>query len=269
MVSSTIISPAVTINVDGEHSDSHSDTPHTSDSYRKDSTGTGTNADPTGHSLQDSTHPTGVDSARPLIWSPPPTSTDMTNTFFDSGVRATSTLTCSARSEDDRQSRELVGSTSDMIDTIHGAGRHSHSTFDGNPHTMISQSSASVDPSPAVHSPQTATSSASSGAHTETSTRQFSASTISITSTSSHSVLPSVGLPVPLPAATAGGESIYRTIMNRLSSLEANHSLYMWYVEEQTSHVREVLRRLGEDVGRVEAIVSRSSTVRVEGDGPD
>jgi hypothetical protein len=56
--------------------------------------------------------------------------------------------------------------------------------------------------------------------------------------------------------AATGDESIYRTIMNRLTALEANHTLYARYVEEQTAGVREVLRRLGEDVGRLEGIVS-------------
>jgi len=50
------------------------------------------------------------------------------------------------------------------------------------------------------------------------------------------------------------GESIYRTIMNRLSALEANTTLYARYVEEQTSAMREMLRRLSEDVGRLEGI---------------
>ena len=44
--------------------------------------------------------------------------------------------------------------------------------------------------------------------------------------------------------------------MNRLTALEANHTLYARYVEEQTSGVRDVLKRLGEDVGRLEGIVS-------------
>lgn len=52
----------------------------------------------------------------------------------------------------------------------------------------------------------------------------------------------------------AGGESIYRTIMNRLNALEANTTLYARYVEEQTSAMREMLRRLSEDVGRLEGI---------------
>ncbi|KAJ7632994.1 UNC-like C-terminal-domain-containing protein [Roridomyces roridus] len=54
--------------------------------------------------------------------------------------------------------------------------------------------------------------------------------------------------------ATAGGESIYRTIMNRLAALEANHTLYARYVEEHAGAVREVLRRVGEDLGRAEGV---------------
>jgi hypothetical protein len=42
--------------------------------------------------------------------------------------------------------------------------------------------------------------------------------------------------------------------MNRLSALEANTTLYTRYVEEQTSTMREMLRRLSEDVGRLEGI---------------
>ncbi|OSX57218.1 hypothetical protein POSPLADRAFT_1123186, partial [Postia placenta MAD-698-R-SB12] len=56
------------------------------------------------------------------------------------------------------------------------------------------------------------------------------------------------------PQMATGGESIYRTIMNRLTALEGNTTLYARYVEEQTTGVREVLRRLGEDVGRLEGI---------------
>ncbi|KAF8258380.1 hypothetical protein EI94DRAFT_1141194 [Lactarius quietus] len=42
--------------------------------------------------------------------------------------------------------------------------------------------------------------------------------------------------------------------MNRLNALEANTTLYARYVEEQTSAMREMLRRLSEDVGRLEGI---------------
>lgn len=63
--------------------------------------------------------------------------------------------------------------------------------------------------------------------------------------------LPTLSTP---PLLGSSGESIYRTIMTRLTLLEANHSLYARYVEEQTAGVREVLRRLGEDVGRLQSI---------------
>ena len=43
--------------------------------------------------------------------------------------------------------------------------------------------------------------------------------------------------------------------MNRLTALEANTTLYARYVEEQTAGMREVLRRLTEDIGRLEGIV--------------
>ena len=69
-------------------------------------------------------------------------------------------------------------------------------------------------------------------------------------STLSPSYLP------PSPPVSTGGESIYRTIMNRLTALEANTTLYARYVEEQTTGMREVLRRLTEDLGRLEGIVS-------------
>ncbi|KAI0298110.1 UNC-like C-terminal-domain-containing protein [Multifurca ochricompacta] len=66
---------------------------------------------------------------------------------------------------------------------------------------------------------------------------------------------PVINLPLsPSPPYMHAGESIYRTIMNRLSALEANTTLYARYVEEQTSAMREMLRRLSEDVGRLEGI---------------
>lgn len=60
-----------------------------------------------------------------------------------------------------------------------------------------------------------------------------------------------------VPASPSGGESIYRTIMNRLAALESNHTLYVRYVEEHTAGVREMLRRISEDLGRVDGLVSR------------
>ncbi|TFY63823.1 hypothetical protein EVJ58_g3013 [Rhodofomes roseus] len=77
-------------------------------------------------------------------------------------------------------------------------------------------------------------------------------SSVSLAASQSHSPPPSP--PVVFPPASTGGESIYRTIMNRLSVLEANTTLYARYVEEQTAGIREVLLRLGEDLGRLEGI---------------
>ncbi|KAH8980534.1 UNC-like C-terminal-domain-containing protein [Lactarius akahatsu] len=88
-----------------------------------------------------------------------------------------------------------------------------------------------------------------------------SSSQSSITTTSSHSVAqtppspPVINVPLsPSPVNVQTGESIYRTIMNRLNALEVNTTLYARYVEEQTSAMREMLRRLSEDVGRLEGI---------------
>ncbi|KIY72593.1 hypothetical protein CYLTODRAFT_388407 [Cylindrobasidium torrendii FP15055 ss-10] len=57
----------------------------------------------------------------------------------------------------------------------------------------------------------------------------------------------------PPPPPTTGGESIYRTIMNRLTALEGNHTLYVRYLEEQMTGAKELIRRLSEDVGRNQA----------------
>ncbi|KZV67221.1 hypothetical protein PENSPDRAFT_60759 [Peniophora sp. CONT] len=50
------------------------------------------------------------------------------------------------------------------------------------------------------------------------------------------------------------GESIYRTIMNRLSALEANTTLYARYVSSQTGAMHDALRRLHEELGRLESL---------------
>ena len=78
-------------------------------------------------------------------------------------------------------------------------------------------------------------------------------SAISVVAAQSHSLPPAP--PVVLPPISTGGESIYRTIMNRLTALEGNTTLYARYVEEQTAGIREVLLRMGEDLGRLEGIV--------------
>ncbi|KAL5501837.1 hypothetical protein ACEPAH_9098 [Sanghuangporus vaninii] len=83
----------------------------------------------------------------------------------------------------------------------------------------------------------------------------------SITSVVSSTPMPTI---VPhesraVPAVTSTGESIYRTIMTRLSVLEVNSTLYLRYVEEQTRFLRDALTRLEEDVGRLEGL-SKATT---------
>ncbi|TDL19764.1 hypothetical protein BD410DRAFT_791930 [Rickenella mellea] len=112
---------------------------------------------------------------------------------------------------------------------------------------------------PSSSSPASAT---SSETHSDPSGSPISpTSTQSQTTTATHSkplptVVPQIPDPHahPVPAVTSAGESIYRTIMNRLTLLETNSTLYARYVEEQTRSVREALRRLEEDVGRLEGI---------------
>ncbi|KAE9401729.1 hypothetical protein BT96DRAFT_596312 [Gymnopus androsaceus JB14] len=127
--------------------------------------------------------------------------------------------------------------------TANEASNDIHSTMNDSPPTVVSTPAVALSsPSPAETANTTAVSSALS----------------TVTSTPLSSSLPVVSAyqvhnPPPPPPAT-GGESIYRTIMNRLTALEANHTLYVRYVEEQTNGVREMIRRLGEDVGRLDGI---------------
>lgn len=67
--------------------------------------------------------------------------------------------------------------------------------------------------------------------------------------------LGSQALAPPPQASASGGESIYRTIMNRITMLELNATLHARYVEESTVGVRELLKRLTEEVGRLEGMV--------------
>ncbi|CAE6487744.1 unnamed protein product [Rhizoctonia solani] len=62
---------------------------------------------------------------------------------------------------------------------------------------------------------------------------------------------------VATPMPSTGGESIYRTIWNRLDMLERNSTLSLRYVEEQNQSVRQALRRLEEEVGRLRALANR------------
>ncbi|CAE6400006.1 unnamed protein product [Rhizoctonia solani] len=71
----------------------------------------------------------------------------------------------------------------------------------------------------------------------------------------STSVLRATHVATPMPST--GGESIYRTIWNRLDMLERNSTLSLRYVEEQNQSVRRALRGLEEEVGRLRALTNR------------
>jgi len=64
------------------------------------------------------------------------------------------------------------------------------------------------------------------------------------------SVIPVILRP---PPTVTGGESIYRTIMNRSMELEVDYTLYARHLEKHTAAMRD---RLGEKMGRLEGIVS-------------
>lgn len=70
----------------------------------------------------------------------------------------------------------------------------------------------------------------------------------------STSLASPVGSSIPMSAHSSSGDSIFRTIMNRLNMLEANTTLYNQYVQEQTLRLRDALRKLEEDVGRLEGL---------------
>jgi Sad1 / UNC-like C-terminal len=77
-----------------------------------------------------------------------------------------------------------------------------------------------------------------------------------VASPSSPSVAATPVAPFAVPSTARGVESIYSTIMNRLTAIESNHTLYTRYIDQQNGVIREVLNRLGEDIGRLEGIVS-------------
>lgn len=111
----------------------------------------------------------------------------------------------------------------------------------------------------ALSSPQSQSGSSHSSGSSSVPSSAVSANQSASSIRSSPSAIPTVtqSIAVVPPAVPAsGGESIYRTIMNRLTALEQNSSLYARFVEEHAASVREMLRRLNEDVGRLEGIVS-------------
>ena len=135
------------------------------------------------------------------------------------------------------------------------------------PSSVVDQSQAYSEPtsSSASHSPHQSSHDHSILNNINTSTAVSSHSsplpTISTTMAtvagpSSPSVAVTQATSIAAPPTTRGVESIYSTIMNRLTALESNHTLYTRYIDQQNSAIREVLKRLGEDVGRLEGIVS-------------
>lgn len=72
-------------------------------------------------------------------------------------------------------------------------------------------------------------------------------------SPSATAAIPSVSTGPPI---SSGGESVYKVIMNKVASLETNYTLYTLYMEQQNSAIRELIKRLSEDIGRLEAVVS-------------
>ncbi|KJA23302.1 hypothetical protein HYPSUDRAFT_40134 [Hypholoma sublateritium FD-334 SS-4] len=120
--------------------------------------------------------------------------------------------------------------------------------------TEISHPSFTLSSTPAVHSqPHPSHPSDSHSLSAET-------STVVVSSNS-----PSVAV-IPVPPAhhvAKGGESIYRTILNRLSEVEMNQTLYVRYIEQQNLAIRDVMKRLVEDVGRLEGI-TRAHTLNYQ-----
>ncbi|KAF9568746.1 hypothetical protein CPC08DRAFT_601232, partial [Agrocybe pediades] len=121
-----------------------------------------------------------------------------------------------------------------------------------------SATSASLTFNTASASAQHASPTGVNASHTPSTVHQGSP-TIVITSTSATAAV-IIPPPPPVPPlhptsiSSKGGESIYRTILNRLAEVELNQTLYMRYIEQQNIAIREVIKRLGEDLGRLEGI---------------
>ncbi|KZV87891.1 hypothetical protein EXIGLDRAFT_773186 [Exidia glandulosa HHB12029] len=120
-----------------------------------------------------------------------------------------------------------------------------------------STSATSVD---AAHA--TISSSAQSPSNTVASNGSASASTSTpATTTATTKAAPPPPPPPPAKPTLTPGDSIYRTIMNRLTLLEGNSTLVMRFVEQQAINIRDALRRLEEDVGRLDGITKSQQTL--------
>jgi hypothetical protein len=137
----------------------------------------------------------------------------------------------------------------------------------------VESTSSPFPTTPAIH-PSLSVVSPASGATTSPPSTQdaspsLSSKTRSVNASDAHTSPPSASsvLPTLVPVTTVvvasaaavppgqgavHGESIYRTIMNRLAALEANGSLYGAFLDAQAASTRAALQRLAEDVGRLD-----------------
>ncbi|EAU86202.2 hypothetical protein CC1G_03413 [Coprinopsis cinerea okayama7 len=160
---------------------------------------------------------------------------------------------------------------------------HSTDTFaspgSGSPHSATNTAPSVPQPPPTASAPSSSTAVATSAvststraspsdspvhgkAHNNTSSSQRSSSQgpSSVIILSSASAAPSHPTGVPPIHATTGGESVYRTIMNKLTALETNYTLYTRYMDQQNGAIRELIKRLGEDIGRLEGVTRAQRT---------
>lgn len=145
--------------------------------------------------------------------------------------------------------------SSDSVQAVNNSTPQSHmfTSNDSNIASITTASSSSVSIS--SRSANVSGTTISTSHSSQSIATPVSSPSVIMHASASHSPPPQVNLPLsPPPVNVHSGESIYRTIMNRLSALEANTTLRARYVEEQTSAMREMLRRLSEDVGRLEGI---------------
>ncbi|KAI0763545.1 UNC-like C-terminal-domain-containing protein [Trametes elegans] len=207
-----------------------------------------------------------LESLTALYEAPPPTSHGVDETpKSGSAVGAihelyAETLSSSPKIYTESMSHEQ-SRPSDTVYNIKTAPAHSSSVLVSSSSSSITSSSSSPQFNPHIvtsaldnHSSLFIYHPSDSGStHSSPVTTSARASVASPNISSLSVVSPSYSHP-PAPPASTGGESIYRLIMNRLTALEANTTLYARYVEEQTAGMREVLRRLSEDIGRLESI---------------
>lgn len=137
-------------------------------------------------------------------------------------------------------------SQEENVSSIPTSDRTDYTTEISHPSSTPPSTPASSQSQPPSHTPHSSHFAGSHSPSAET-------STVVVSSNS-----PSVAV-IPVPPAhhvAKGGESIYRTILNRLSEVEMNQTLYVRYIEQQNLAIRDVMKRLVEDVGRLEGIVS-------------